>query len=247
MTDAPEDIAVCALYEEMQRIRARVPTSRWFFFGSITATKRPVGDIDLLVVCKTTIDCVTVRTELACICSRFPIHLLLMTKSEEAEVKFIQAQSALEITSSEAISVMKTATTDVKKGKSGLKKGKEGASPSELIDARIKELGDWRGEMLSRLRTLIKEADPEVVEEWKWRGVPVWYHDGMICTGETYKNVVKMTFAKGAALKDPAGLFNSSLDGNTRRAIDFHEGDNMDEEALKSLVRAAVTLNKPTA
>src|SRR6516225_2938519 len=105
-------------------------------------------------------------------------------------------------------------------------------SPSQLIDARIEELDDWRGEMLSRLRTLVKEADPEVTEEWKWRGVPVWYHDGMICTGETYKNVVKMTFAKGAALKDPARLFNSSLDGNTRRAIDFHEGEKMDEEAL---------------
>ena len=117
-------------------------------------------------------------------------------------------------------------------------------SPSQLIDARIKELGDWRGEMLSRLRSLIKEADPEVVEEWKWRGVPVWEHDGIICTGETYKNVVKMTFAKGAALKDPSGLFNSSLEGNTRRAIDFHEGEKIDEEALKTLVRAAVTLNK---
>jgi hypothetical protein len=117
-------------------------------------------------------------------------------------------------------------------------------TPSELIDARIMELGDWRGEMLSRLRSLVKEADPEIVEEWKWRGVPVWYHGGMICTGETYKNVVKMTFAKGAALKDPAGLFNSSLDGNTRRAIDFHEGEQIDEEALKTLVRAAVTLNK---
>src|SRR5215510_8891092 len=119
-------------------------------------------------------------------------------------------------------------------------------SPSQLMDARIEELGDWRGEMLSRLRTLVKEADPEVVEEWKWRGVPVWYHDGMICTGETYKNVVKMTFAKGAALKDPARLFNSSLEGNTRRAIDFHEGETIDEEALKTLVRAAVTLNQPT-
>jgi hypothetical protein len=117
-------------------------------------------------------------------------------------------------------------------------------SPSQLIDARIKELGDWRGKMLSRLRALVKEADPEVVEEWKWRGVPVWSHDGMICTGETYKNVVKMTFAKGAALKDPSGLFNSSLDGNTRRAIDFHEGEKIDEEALKTLVRAALTLNK---
>jgi len=117
-------------------------------------------------------------------------------------------------------------------------------SPSQLIDARIKELGDWRGEMLSRLRTLIMKADPEVVEEWKWRGVPVWYHDGMICTGETYKNVVKLTFAKGATLKDPSGLFNSSLDGNVRRAIDFHEGEKIDEKALKTLVLAAVTLNK---
>ena len=116
-----------------------------------------------------------------------------------------------------------------------------------MIDARIKELGDWRGEMLSQLRTLVKEADPEVVEEWKWRGVPVWSHDGLICTGETYKNIVKMTFAKGAALKDPSGLFNSSLDGNTRRAIDFHEGEKIDEVALKALVRAAVTLNKSKA
>ena len=119
-------------------------------------------------------------------------------------------------------------------------------SPSQLIDARIDELGDWRGRMLSRLRALVKEADPEVVEEWKWR-VPVWSHDGLICTGETYKNVVKMTFAKGAALKDPSGLFNSSLEGNTRRAIDFHEGEKIDEEALKTLVRAAVTLNKSRA
>ncbi len=121
---------------------------------------------------------------------------------------------------------------------------KKDESPSQLIDARIKELSDWRGKMLSRLRTLIKEADPEVVEEWKWRGVPVWSHDGMICTGETYKSVVKMTFAKGADLKDPSGLFNSSLDGNTRRAIDFHEGEKINERALKALVRAAVTLNK---
>jgi len=124
---------------------------------------------------------------------------------------------------------------------------KKSKSPSQLIDARIKELDDWRGKMLSQLRTLVKEADPEVVEEWKWRGVPVWSHDGLICTGETYKNVVKMTFSKGAALKDPSGLFNSSLDGNTRRAIDFHEGDKVDEKALKALVRAAVTLNKSTA
>jgi hypothetical protein len=121
---------------------------------------------------------------------------------------------------------------------------KEAMSPSQLIDARIKELGDWRGEMLSRLRALVKEADPDVVEEWKWRGVPVWYDDGMICTGETYKSVVKLTFAKGASLKDPSGLFNSSLEGNTRRAIDFHEGEKINEKALKALVQAAVTLNK---
>jgi hypothetical protein len=120
-------------------------------------------------------------------------------------------------------------------------------SPSRLIDARIKELDDWRGKMLSRLRALIKQADPDVVEEWKWRGVPVWSHDGLICTGETYKNVVKMTFAKGAALQDPSRLFNASLDGNTRRAIDLHEGETIDEEALKTLVRAAVALNKSKA
>jgi hypothetical protein len=117
------------------------------------------------------------------------------------------------------------------------------ASPSELIDARIEDLGDWRGETLARVRALVKEADPEVVEEWKWRGVPVWYHDGMICTGETYKSVVKLTFAKGASLEDPSGLFNSSLEGNVRRAIDIHEGDAVDEEALKELIRAAVALN----
>jgi len=120
-------------------------------------------------------------------------------------------------------------------------------TPSQLIDARIEELGDWRGEMLSRLRDLVKEAEPDVVEEWKWRGVPVWYHAGMLCTGETYKKVVKMTFAKGAALQDPSGLFNSSLDGNTRRAIDFHEGEKIDEKALKTLIRAAVALNSSTA
>jgi hypothetical protein len=120
-------------------------------------------------------------------------------------------------------------------------------SPSQLIDERIKELGDWRGEMLSRLRALVKEADPEVVEEWKWRGVPTWYHDGIICTGETYKSVVKMTFAKGAALKDPSSLFNSSLEGNVRRAIDFHEGEKINEKALKALVRAAVAFNESKA
>jgi hypothetical protein len=116
-------------------------------------------------------------------------------------------------------------------------------SPSELIDERIAELGDWRGELLARLRALVKEADPEVTEDWKWRGVPVWSHDGLICTGETYKNVVKMTFAKGASLPDPSGLFNSSLEGNVRRAIDFHEGERVDEDALKALVREAVDLN----
>ena len=120
-------------------------------------------------------------------------------------------------------------------------------SPSQLIDARIKELADWRGEMLSRLRALVQEADPDVVEEWKWRGVPVWSHDGIVCTGETYKSVVKMTFAKGAALEDPSGLFNSSLEGNTRRAIDFREGERIDEDALKTLVRAAVALNTSKA
>src|SRR3954469_1986130 len=123
----------------------------------------------------------------------------------------------------------------------------EGRSPSELIDARIEELGDWRGGALRRARAAVKAADPDVVEEWKWRGVPVWEHDGIICTGETYKNVVKMTFAKGAALDDPSRLFNSSLEGNVRRAIDFHEGETVDEEALKSLVRAAVALNQSSA
>lgn len=124
---------------------------------------------------------------------------------------------------------------------------KRAESPSELIDSKIEDLGDWRGEMLSRLRTLIKKADPDVVEEWKWRGTPVWSHDGLICTGETYKQVVKMTFAKGASLKDPSRLFNSSLEGNVRRAIDFHEGDKVDERALKALIRAAVVLNKSSA
>src|SRR5213592_154282 len=120
-------------------------------------------------------------------------------------------------------------------------------SASRLIDARIEELGDWRGKTLAHVRDLIRQADPEVVEEWKWRGVPVWSHDGLICTGETYKSVVKLTFLKGASLKDPSGLFNSSLEGNARRAIDFHEGEKIDEEALKTLVRAAVTLNQSRA
>ena len=127
------------------------------------------------------------------------------------------------------------------------KRPAKSASPSALIDARIKELDDWRGKTLARLRALIKQADPEVVETWKWRGVPVWEHDGMICTGETYKSVVKLTFAKGAALKDPAGLFNSSLEGNTRRAIDIHEGEKIDEKALKTLIRAAIALNESKA
>ena len=130
----------------------------------------------------------------------------------------------------------------MKKSASQNSKSQKDESPSKLIDAKIKELGDWRGEMLSRLRALIKQADPDVVEEWKW-SVPVWSHDGLICTGETYKNAVKMTFAKGASLEDPSALFNSSLEGNTRRAIDFHEGDKIDEKALKALIRAAVTLN----
>src|SRR5687767_4191731 len=138
----------------------------------------------------------------------------------------------------------------MKKTKSGSKEGKGGDAPSQRIDARIQELSDWRGEMLARIRMLIKQAEPETVEEAKWRkpsksmaGVRVWSHAGMICTGETYKNVVKMTFAKGAALADPSGLFNSSLEGNTRRAIDFHEGDTIDEKALRALIRAAVALN----
>src|SRR5262245_608574 len=137
---------------------------------------------------------------------------------------------------------LKKATTTMKKRKISSAQGKGGASPSQLIDARIKELGGWRGETLARVRILINQADPEVVEEWKWRGVPVWSHAGMICTGETYKNVVKMTFAKGASLEDPSGLFNASLEGNTRRAIDFHEGDGIDGRALKALIRAAVAL-----
>jgi hypothetical protein len=138
---------------------------------------------------------------------------------------------------------MKKATTTVKKTTTGSKEEKAGDSPSRQIDARIKELGDWRGEMLARVRSIIKQADPEVIEEWKWRGVPVWERDGIICTGETYKAVVKMTFAKGASLADPSGLFNSSLEGNTRRAIDIHEGDKINEKALKTLIRAAVELN----
>jgi hypothetical protein len=138
---------------------------------------------------------------------------------------------------------MKKATPAMKNSKSGSKDVKGGDSPSRLIDARIKQLGDWRGETLTRVRALIKQADPEVVEEWKWRGVPVWEHAGIICTGETYKAVVKLTFAKGASLEDPSGLFNSSLEGNVRRAIDIHEGDNIDEKALKALIRAAVALN----
>ncbi|HUG25053.1 DUF1801 domain-containing protein [Piscinibacter sp.] len=134
---------------------------------------------------------------------------------------------------------MKSSTSSSKEATAG--------SPSQLIDAKIKELSDWRGETLARIRRLIKQADPDVVEEWKWRGVPVWSHAGIVCTGETYKNVVKMTFAKGASLEDPTGLFNSSLEGNTRRAIDIPEGDTLDEEALKALFRAAVALNESSA
>ena len=132
----------------------------------------------------------------------------------------------------------------MKKSNSAATKAKESASPSRLIDGRIKELGDWRGAMLARVRNVIREADPDVVEEWKWRGVPVWERDGIICTGETYKAVVKLTFARGASLKDPSHLFNSSLEGNVRRAIDIHEGEKMNERALKDLVRAAVDLNQ---
>jgi hypothetical protein len=133
--------------------------------------------------------------------------------------------------------------TTMKNSKSGAKEEKGGDSASRLIDARIGELGDWRGETLARVRSLIREADPDVVEAWKWRGVPVWEHAGIICTGETYKTVVKLTFAKGAALPDPSGLFNASLEGNVRRAIDIHEGDTIDEKALQALIRAAVALN----
>ncbi|MFL5025659.1 MAG: DUF1801 domain-containing protein [Microvirga sp.] len=140
---------------------------------------------------------------------------------------------------------MTKATAAMQKSKSGSVEGED--SPSRLIDGRIQELADWRGETLARIRALIQQADPDVVEEWKWRGVPVWSHAGIICTGETYKSVVKMTFAKGASLEDPSGLFNSSLDGNTRRAIDIREGDTIDEEALKALIRAAVALNTSSA
>ena len=138
---------------------------------------------------------------------------------------------------------MKKATATLKTMKGGSREGKGADSPSRQIDARIKELSDWRGETLARVRVLIKQADPDVIEEWKWRGVPVWEHDGIICTGETYKAVVKLTFARGAALEDPSGLFNSSLEGNTRRAIDIHEGDKINEKALQALIRGAVALN----
>ena len=137
----------------------------------------------------------------------------------------------------------KTSTTKKKQERSRTTKDEKEISPSQLIDARIQELDDWRGEMLARVRKLIRQADPEVIEEWKWRGVPVWSHAGIICTGETYKSVVKMTFAKGASLEDPSGLFNSSLEGNTRRAIDIHEGDKLNERALTALIRAAAALN----
>ena len=140
---------------------------------------------------------------------------------------------------------MKKSASKIKKASA--KPAPAAKSPAQMIDARIKELGDWRGETLARIRAIVKDADPDVVEEWKWRGVPTWYHDGIVTTGETYKNAVKMTFARGAALPDPARLFNSSLEGGTRRAIDFHEGDKIDEKALKVLIRAAVALNTQKA
>ncbi len=142
---------------------------------------------------------------------------------------------------------MRKAAAAMTTGKNGSEEASGADSPSRLIDARIRELGDWRGDTLARLRALIRQADPDVIEEWKWRGVPVWSHAGMICTGETYRNVVKMTFARGASLEDPSGLFNASLEGNVRRAIDFHEGDRIDEEALKALIRAAAALNMLSA
>ena len=159
-----------------------------------------------------------------------------------------------ETATSDAANMKKTATKKSALKKSAVKKSaaKKSAataseSPSRLIDARIKELSDWRGKTLSRIRALIKQADPQVVEEWKWRGVPCWYHEGLICTGETYKSIVKVTFAKGASLEDPSGLFNSSLEGNTRRAIDFHEGDEINESAFKALIRGAAELNTSSA
>jgi hypothetical protein len=169
----------------------------------------------------------------------------LLTTDANVQKRIERARDPM---SDAAESTMKKATTTMKKTKSGVEEGKGRDSPSQRIDARIKELSDWRGETLARVRILIKQADPEVVEEWKWvkptnPGTPVWSHEGMICTGETYKNVVKFSFAKGASLPDPAGLFNSSLEGNTRRAIDFHEGDQIDEKALQALIRAAVALN----
>jgi hypothetical protein len=153
-------------------------------------------------------------------------------------------KSASQKAASQKAASQKAASQKAASQKAASQKPASQKSPSQLIDAKIKELDDWRGETLSRLRALVKEADPEVVEEWKWRGVPVWSHDGLICTGETYKSVVKMTFAKGAALKDPSRLFNSSLEGNVRRAIDVHEGDTINEDALKALIRAAVALNR---
>jgi len=163
--------------------------------------------------------------------------------------KFHGVESAQQGATADAPRTANCRNQEERKEENILKKNEsqKGESPSRMIDERIKELGDWRGKLLSRLRTLIRQADPEVVEEWKWRGVPVWSHNGLICTGETYKNVVKMTFSKGAALEDPSGLFNSSLEGNTRRAIDFHEGEKIDEEALMALIRAAVRLNTSRA
>jgi hypothetical protein len=176
----------------------------------------------------------------------------MKSKTKDAQSKAPKGKSASRKSASRKSASRKSASRKSASRKSASRKSASHKSAShksasQLIDARIRELGDWRGELLSRLRTLIKQADPEAIEEWKWRGTPVWSHDGLICTGETYKSVVKMTFAKGASLKDPSRLFNSSLEGNVRRAIDFHEGDRVDEEALKALIRAAVILNTSSA
>jgi hypothetical protein len=165
------------------------------------------------------------------------------TRPEPAEGSTLVTLHLLGAAWTSLITAVKSTETGILDDMAEAKKSGGGASPAQLIDARIAELGDWRGETLAHIRKLVKEAEPAVTEDWKWRGVPVWYHAGMICTGETYKSVVKLTFAKGASLDDPAGLFNSSLDGNTRRAIDIHEGDTINEKALKALIRAAVALN----
>jgi hypothetical protein len=165
----------------------------------------------------------------------------------ESQFSRVFEQETIRLTALSRYLLCRTPVTTMKKSKSGSKEGKQGDTPSQLVDARIAALSDWRGETLARVRSLIKQADPEVVEAWKWRGVPVWDHAGIICTGETYKAVVKMTFAKGAALADPSCLFNASLEGNVRRAIDIHEGDKIDGKALKALIRAAVALTRRCA